>query len=76
MTKLAFLGAGGKMGRRICAKLMKDDFSLRCVETAYGPPAAPVAPRTPHRPRGVRLAHGAPSPRRRQEAGWTARRVG
>jgi hypothetical protein len=32
MTKIAFLGAGGRMGRRICAKLMKEEFDLRCIE--------------------------------------------
>jgi hypothetical protein len=34
MTKIAFLGAGGEMGRGVCAKLMKEDFDLRCVEIA------------------------------------------
>lgn len=34
MTKLAFFGAGGKMGRLLCKKLMREEFDLRCVEIA------------------------------------------
>ena len=34
MTKIAFFGAGGKMGRLVCAKLKEEGFDLRCVEIA------------------------------------------
>ena len=34
MTKLAFIGAGGKMGRIICKRLREADMDLRCVEIA------------------------------------------
>lgn len=34
MTKLAFFGAGGKMGRLLCRKLVNEDIDLRCVEIA------------------------------------------